>query len=448
MQLWEPNQTIHNGRFIIQQVLAKNCCKLTYKVIEKHTSKLFVIKTLNSIQYSQTDFQEKQAKFADQAVQLAKCIHPNIVQVYEVIEEDGIWGIVMEHIEGDNLKAYIDKQEKFSKTESLRYIEQIGQALQKVHENGFLHQNIKPKNIIIRRKSKQAILSDFSFSPECNVEQVESIPNVILESYTPIEQHEKRDNLTPCIDIYALAATLYTLLTKEVPLSPKSRKEGVTLIPPKRLNPEICDNVNEAILQGMALEPHDRVQTVHKWLELLFNNHTCSTPQKEQELSSAQINYIYLRELLSAGKWEKADRETARVMLVLAGRERQDWLDSNYINNFSSKDLRTIDKLWLQHSNGRFGFSVQKRIYQILERNIEEDQKIWEAFGNTVGWRINAQWMNYHQMTKEWRDYKELTDLTLKAQPGELPRLCYMRGNWKGWGFSLVSKLLNLEIYG
>ena len=448
MQLWKPNQTIHNGRFIIQKVLGNNCFKVTYKVIEKHTSKLFVIETLNPIQYNQVDFQEKQVKFANKAVKLAKCIHPNIVQVYEIIEQDGIWGIVMEHIEGDNLKAYVDKQGKLSETESLGYIEQIGQALQNVHENGFLHQNIKPNNIIIRRNSKEAILSNFSLSPEFSVERVEIISNVITESYAPIEQYEKGDNLAPCIDVYALAATLYTLLTKEVPLSTKSRKEGVPLIPPKQLNPDICDNVNEAILKGMVLEAEDRVQTVQKWLELLSNNHNCSTPQKEQELSSAQINYIYLRELLSAGKWEKADRETARVMLVLAGRERQDWLDSNYIDNLSSKDLRTIDKLWLEHSNGRFGFSVQKRIYKILEKNIEEEQKIWESFGDTVGWRINKQWMNYREITKEWIYYKELIDLTLKAQPGELPRLCYMRGNWEGWGFCLVSKLLNLELYG
>ncbi|MFM7368408.1 MAG: GUN4 domain-containing protein, partial [Sphaerospermopsis kisseleviana] len=82
--------------------------------------------------------------------------------------------------------------------------------------------------------------------------------------------------------------------------------------------------------------------------------------------SDVRMDYSKLRDLLKAGKWEEADDETLRVMLTVAKREKVGWLDVKNIDNFPCADLRTIDKLWVKYSNGRFGFSVQKRIYQGL----------------------------------------------------------------------------------
>ena len=76
--------------------------------------------------------------------------------------------------------------------------------------------------------------------------------------------------------------------------------------------------------------------------------------------------YHKLRDLLAAGEWKEADRETARVMLQVASREKEGWLRVEDRENFPCEDLRAIDKLWVKYSNGRFGFSVQKRIW--LER--------------------------------------------------------------------------------
>ena len=78
------------------------------------------------------------------------------------------------------------------------------------------------------------------------------------------------------------------------------------------------------------------------------------------------MDYRKLRDLLAAGKWKEADEETTRVMLAVAKREKEDWLDVKHIDNFPCEDLRTIDQLWVKYSDGKFGFSVQKRIYQGL----------------------------------------------------------------------------------
>jgi eukaryotic-like serine/threonine-protein kinase len=83
-------------------------------------------------------------------------------------------------------------------------------------------------------------------------------------------------------------------------------------------------------------------------------------------VSAVGVDYTHLRNLLAAGKWKKADEETTRVMLKVGDREEEGYLGKDDIEDFYCKDLRTIDQLWVKYSNGRFGFSVQKRIYQSL----------------------------------------------------------------------------------
>ncbi|MEH1976894.1 MAG: GUN4 domain-containing protein [Nostoc sp.] len=110
-------------------------------------------------------------------------------------------------------------------------------------------------------------------------------------------------------------------------------------------------------------------------------------------LSEKGIDYTRLRDLLKAGDWKEADQETLAVMLKATGRERerQDYLNINSIHNFPCTDLRTIDQLWVKYSNGRFGFSVQKRIWESLGKD-------YEKFGDRVGWRKSEKWLRYSDM--------------------------------------------------
>ena len=80
-------------------------------------------------------------------------------------------------------------------------------------------------------------------------------------------------------------------------------------------------------------------------------------------LSEKGIDYTQLRKLLIAQDWQEADRETARVMLQASGQEERDWLDWDDMQRLPSTDLYTIDQLWLKYSKGKFGFSLQKKIW-------------------------------------------------------------------------------------
>ncbi|MDC0834501.1 GUN4 domain-containing protein [Geitlerinema sp. CS-897] len=132
---------------------------------------------------------------------------------------------------------------------------------------------------------------------------------------------------------------------------------------------------------------------------------------QEVELKSERgVDYTRLRDLLAAGKWKEADQETAKVMLQAANREEAGYLRVEDIDRFPCADLRTIDRLWVKYSNGQFGFSVQKEIYQSLGGTRDYNEKIWDAFGDRVGWRDKERWLYYKDLTFD-----------LKATVGHLP---------------------------
>ncbi len=109
-------------------------------------------------------------------------------------------------------------------------------------------------------------------------------------------------------------------------------------------------------------------------------------------LSDVGANYTHLRDLLLAGMWREADEETRRVILKVARRENEGWLNEDSIKKLPCTDLRTVDRFWVEYSQGHFGFSVQKRIYEEVGRD-------WEKMGDRVGWRLERDWLSISSLT-------------------------------------------------
>ncbi|WP_414578245.1 GUN4 domain-containing protein [Anabaena sp. CCY 9402-a] len=404
MIIWQPDQKINNGRFIIQgKPLGSGGFGITYQALEPSTGKLYAIKTLNQQMQLRSDFAEQQVKFINEALTIKGFDHPHILKVHEVIQEGELFGVVMEYIDGVTLFQYVQDQGQLSEMEALIYIDQIGQALELIHQKGYLHRDIKPQNIIFRQHKQEAVLIDFGLTRNL---ATQSMTNSFTQGYAPIEQYRRKGNFGTHTDVYALAATLYYLLTsdglkkeeEEHPVPALNRKYDDEPLPePRSYNSQISQRVNDAILKGMALEPEERTPTV---LEFRKNLGLVSSGGAEVQLNSAVgMDYSKLRDLLAARKWEEADKETKRVMLAVMKREKEGWLRIEDIDNFPCEDLRTIDQLWVKYSNGRFGFSVQKRIYQSLGGTRNYDSKIWQAFGDKVGWRKGGEWLYYSDIT-------------------------------------------------
>ncbi len=133
------------------------------------------------------------------------------------------------------------------------------------------------------------------------------------------------------------------------------------------------------------------------------------------------VDYTNLQHLLSEGRWKEADLETGKKMCEVMGREKEGSLTVQDINNFPSEDLRIIDQLWVKASNGHFGFSVQKRIYEslggtkrYLGGNQYYDEKIWKAYVARVGWYLSG--------LNGWIDYNDHTFPSNDSFDGHLPR--------------------------
>ncbi|TAF07304.1 MAG: serine/threonine kinase [Nostocales cyanobacterium] len=110
---------------------------------------------------------------------------------------------------------------------------------------------------------------------------------------------------------------------------------------------------------------------------------------------AADIDYQKLDQLLAAGNWKEADYETARIILKIAAREKEGVLGLEDIQNFPIEELLIIDQMWVKYSNGHFGFSIQKQIYQSLVETQKDYQKTWSTFSEQIGWRQSGKWLNY-----------------------------------------------------
>jgi hypothetical protein len=159
----------------------------------------------------------------------------------------------------------------------------------------------------------------------------------------------------------------------------------------------------------------DQVQSV---AYNLLKDRTEPRVRKALELfSSTGVNYHYLRNLLISHKWQLADQETARLMAKACGPGRFTELKPSQIDDIPCEDLQIIDRLWMRHSKGKFGFTVQRSLWQQLDNLYWNKSDVWSTFGDRVGWRINHLLNPNH-----WKRYDELT-FDRSAPVGHLPFL-------------------------
>ncbi|WP_017715532.1 serine/threonine-protein kinase [Kamptonema formosum] len=274
---WASGQPVKNGHYTIQKEIDQGGFGITYGATDSKGQR-FVIKTLNDTVQRRPDFDKFQQDFLNEALRLAKCTHPHVVKIYEVFQEGGLWCMVMEHIDGEDLANRAVNWGTLPETEALGYIQQIGEALAVVHRNGLLHRDIKPQNIMLRAGKSEAVLIDFGIAREFTPNLTQTHTQFWSDGFAPIEQYDRRAKRDACGDVYALAATLYTILTGEVPTPAPNIAAGTPLTPPKQHNPRISDRVNRAILKGMALKAKDRPQSVREWLELLGVGNSSPVP--------------------------------------------------------------------------------------------------------------------------------------------------------------------------
>lgn len=191
----------------------------------------------------------------------------HLPRVYDAFEANGRFYLVMQLIEGQNLQQLLSKRvaatgQPFTDQQVLAWLLPVMQTLQELHGRSpaVIHRDIKPANIILTPE-RTAVLVDFGLTRLYEVEKSgQTGARAVSEGFSPIEQYLGRT--TPQSDIYALAATMYTLLTNKLPPSALSRSMQDDLVSPCLCNPAISPQVERALLKALSLQAEDRYQNM------------------------------------------------------------------------------------------------------------------------------------------------------------------------------------------
>ena len=192
--------------------------------------------------------------------------HPNIVSAYDVGRAGDQYYFVMEYVDGQTVYDRIVKGKRIIEAEAIQVVTLVAKALQHAHEKGFIHRDVKPKNIMISRKGavKLADLGLARAMSDKDAAEAEAGRAYGTPYYISPEQIRGEIKIGPAADIYGLGATFYHMVTGKVPFDGKNpsavmhKHLKAELIPPDHINPKISAGCAQVIEMMMAKRPKDR----------------------------------------------------------------------------------------------------------------------------------------------------------------------------------------------
>jgi serine/threonine protein kinase len=294
-----PSGHLLHLRYSIQSCLGQGGFGITYLAYDQKLEQEVCIKelfvsgnstrgsnmTVQSQGKSTFSFQDFVQRFVQEARQLAKFQHPNIVRVLDIFQDNDTAYMVMEYVKGRTLKQKILMAGVMQESAAILLITQLLDAVQEVHQKGMLHRDIKPDNILVTDEGR-VVLIDFGSAREFAEGKTSNQTAMITPGYAPPEQYSDRAKRGPFTDIYALGATMYYMLTGEKPL-PATDRSFEELVAPHRLNPKISTQVSSAIMLAMELKPDYRFQNISEMKDAMNSLMDFSTRNTGTESKSA-----------------------------------------------------------------------------------------------------------------------------------------------------------------
>ena len=231
-----------------------------YKAHDNVLDRLVAVKILHAQLAGDAEFIEK---FHREAQGAAKLSHPNIVNIYDVGEEDDRHYIVMEYVAGETLKTRIQQQGHLSVAESLRIGKEIAKALAHAHENNLVHCDIKPHNILVMANGRIKV-ADFGIARAVTSSTMTYNGTVVGSVHYFSPEQAKGTKITPKSDVYSLGVVLYEMLTGQLPfvgettvsIALKHLQEEPASV--RQLDATIPPIVEAIVQRAMAKEPDER----------------------------------------------------------------------------------------------------------------------------------------------------------------------------------------------
>lgn len=278
-----------NNRYEIVKSIGEGGMANVYLANDKILDRKVAVKVLRGDLSSDDRFIRR---FQREALSVSNLSHPNIVEVYDVGEEDGQYYIVMEYIEGKTLKQLLKKRESLTLPEVIDIMTQLTDGISHAHESYIIHRDIKPQNIMIEDDGRIKI-TDFGIAMALNATQLTQTNSVMGSvHYLPPEQASGKA-ATVKSDIYSLGILMYELLTGTVPfkgdnaveIALKHMKDKIPSI--RKQDPSIPQSVENILLKAAAKNPRNRYDTAKEMHDDLL---TCLT---EEHANDKKITFEY-----------------------------------------------------------------------------------------------------------------------------------------------------------
>lgn len=278
------------GRYVIGTALGVGGFGITYRAWDNTLQKMIAIKeyypSANGIVnrtpgkseviiYSgerAVEFHKGKERFLAEARNMAKFnTHPNIVHVFDFFEENDTAYIAMEFLDGVSYKQFIASNGGHVPQElSVEVTLSVLDALKEIHKSGIIHRDISPDNVFICQGGIIKLI-DFGAARFSTGEEEKTLSIILKPGYAPPEQYRSRSRQGPWTDIYAVGAMLYRAITGKMPDESVNRMVKDNVAPPHEINPEISENLSNAIMRSIALNQELRFKNVDQFREAIQN---------------------------------------------------------------------------------------------------------------------------------------------------------------------------------
>ncbi|MCD4784009.1 MAG: Stk1 family PASTA domain-containing Ser/Thr kinase [Candidatus Eremiobacteraeota bacterium] len=301
------------GRYEIIEKIGEGGMATIYKAQDLRLKRFVALKVLSEKLAEDPDIL---SRFLREAQSAARLVHPNIVNVYDIEEFEGLNYIIMEYIDAYNLKRIIEKQAPFDRETALKVFRQIANAVKFAHENGIIHRDLKPQNVLVNSMGLLKV-TDFGIARAVTSSSLTHTGTMMgtVQYFSPEQAQGKPVDRTT--DIYSLGIILFEILTGKLPF------EGDNLVAialkqvqeeppaPSDINPSVTPAMDRMVLKALSKNPGDRFQDMNEFIRDVEDIFTRTENEQEsiEPMKMGSIPVIQSGEKLEAIEMEKYEEE-------------------------------------------------------------------------------------------------------------------------------------------